>query len=130
MLDLINLNVGSSGRVGQKAGISGTISSGARAVQVNVPTPPDSDNVKYAKKIIRIFDVASIDYYRVSDALWNLASDAVKRHLYGMADALMDVAADKHEKDLCYTLVEREIGTNAAVLRRFLKSSGYLTPDP
>lgn len=129
MLDLVNVNIGGGG-LGQRAGISFKSGSGNHGItQVNLPRPADTNETKFAKKIVRLFDVSGFDVYGVAAALWDVAGDGVKIHLYRLADALLEVAADKHEAGLDYSLTEREIGINASALRRHLRSSGYLTPE-
>ena len=130
MLDAFNIRLGGGSGFGGDRTYAKTSVTRNGARQVNLPRAPETDETKVAKRIAKVFDVSGMNYYGVAAALWDVAPDGVKVHLYNMVDALLEVAADKHQNDLDYTVVECQIGEHSWKLRNFLKEYGFLTPDP
>lgn len=128
MLDLFNVNIG-GGPGGNRRGRSNSVRVGQEIRSVTLPKAPELETTKFAKRVIRVLDVSGMDYRALAEALWEVAPDGVKRHLYALADALFDVAADRRERGLDYTMVEVEIATTAKALRDHLRLTGFVSHE-
>ena len=125
MFDLFNFNIGGS-RDNPYGESSGSIRGGRveGVTEVRPPRPHASAYAKMAKALIKVLNVASIDFYELSEDIWDNTDDAQKIHFYRLVDGLVDRALIHHDDGTAFTLVEKAIGERADLIRETVYKNG------